>query len=139
MIDPTSASSSSPTSGTGSSSSSGSVLGKDDFLRLMMAQLQNQDPTNPTDDTQYTAELAQFSTLEQITNLAATSEASASNDYDQQAVDLIGRTVSYVDDNGATQTGRVGSVTFTSTGPTLTIGDQTGILPVTVTAVTTGS
>jgi flagellar basal-body rod modification protein FlgD len=44
-------------------------LGKDDFLKMMIAQLKNQDPLNPMDSSQYSAQLAQFSTLEQITNL----------------------------------------------------------------------
>ncbi|MCW2950858.1 MAG: flagellar hook capping protein [Conexibacter sp.] len=134
MIDPTGS-----TTATGGASQpakkDSSILGKDDFLKLMMAQMRNQDPTSPQDPSQYTSQLATFSTLEQITNLASTTAASASNDYDQGAVALIGKSVSYVDDTGATRTGAVASVTFTSSGPTLTIGSDTGILPVTVTQV----
>ena len=44
-------------------------LGKDDFLNLFVAQLQNQDPLDPMDDTQTLAQLAQFSSLEQLTNI----------------------------------------------------------------------
>jgi len=44
-------------------------MGKDDFLKLLVAQLQNQDPMNPSDPTQFTAQLAQFSQLEQLTNI----------------------------------------------------------------------
>jgi len=111
------------------------VLGKDDFLKLLVGQMQNQDPLNPSDPTQQMGEMTQFSILEQITNLGQSQQAQASNEYDQEAVSLIGRTVSYVRADGSNATGAVGSVTFTSNGPTLTIGSDTGIAPVTVTEV----
>lgn len=44
-------------------------LGKDAFLQLLVTQLQNQDPLNPQDNSSYIAELAQFSSLEQMTNV----------------------------------------------------------------------
>lgn len=46
-----------------------SVLGKDDFMKLMIQQMKNQDPLNPMDGTQFSAQLAQFSSLEQLTNM----------------------------------------------------------------------
>lgn len=46
-----------------------SSLGKDDFFKLMMAQLKNQSPLDPTDSSKYAAELAQFSSLEQLQNM----------------------------------------------------------------------
>ncbi len=52
-----------------STTSSNSALGKDDFMKLMMEQLQHQDPLNPMDDSQFSAQLAQFSSLEQLQNL----------------------------------------------------------------------
>jgi len=72
------------------------VLGKDDFLHLLITQLQNQDPLNPTDHTEFTAQLAQFSSLEQLNNVNANLEqlqnfqASANN---SQAVSLLGKEI----------------------------------------------
>ena len=48
-------------------------LGKDAFLQLLVCQMQNQDPMNPNSDTEYVAQLAQFSQLEQLQNLGTES------------------------------------------------------------------
>ncbi len=56
------------TSGSGGALSDG-VLGKDDFLQLLVAQLRNQDPLNPSAPEEFAAQLAQFSTLEQLVNV----------------------------------------------------------------------
>jgi len=50
------------------------VLDKDAFLKLMMVQLQNQNPLNPTDNTEYMNQMAQFSSVEQLSNIAASQE-----------------------------------------------------------------
>ena len=49
-------------------------LGKEAFLQLLVTQLQNQDPLDPQDNSSYIAELAQFSSLEQMTNVAKSLE-----------------------------------------------------------------
>lgn len=57
------------TTSSASTSSAQDIMGKQDFLTLLVAQLQNQDPLNPDDPTEFTAQLAQFSSLEQLFNL----------------------------------------------------------------------
>lgn len=51
-----------------------SVMGKDTFLELLVVQMRNQDPLNPVDDKEFLAQMAQFSTLEQIQNLSTAME-----------------------------------------------------------------
>lgn len=111
------------------------LLGKDDFLKLLIGQLQHQDPLNPGDPAQQMAQMTQFSILEQITNLAQSQQAAAANDYDAQAIALIGRTVTYMQADGTSATGVVEQVTFTNRGPTLTIDGVSGVAPVLVTEV----
>lgn len=95
-------------------------LGQEGFLKLMVAQLQEQNPMEPGNSNEYVNELATFTQLEQITNLASSSELSG-------AVQLIGHDVSYTDSLGKLETGTVEGVQRTSSGITVTIGGQTGI------------
>ncbi len=76
------------------------VMGKEDFLTLLVAQLQNQDPLNPDDPTEFTAQLAQFSSLEQLFNLNESMENVASAVADSQklsALSMIGKEVAYAE------------------------------------------
>jgi flagellar basal-body rod modification protein FlgD len=122
--------------GTARPAASESMLGKDDFLKLLIGQMQNQDPLNPMDPAESMGQMTQFAILEQITNLNGTTSAAASNAYDAQAVDLIGKTVTYYDaELRDAVTGVVESVRFTSHGPELTVGGRGGVLPVSLLSV----
>jgi flagellar basal-body rod modification protein FlgD len=135
-VDPTGAVNSAPTTTSTTTPRDPSILGKDDFLKLLVGQMQNQDPLNPTDGAEYMGQMTQFSILEQLTNLGQTTSAAASNEYDQNAVALIGKEISYLrTDAGSLRTfsGRVESVTFTSAGPKLRVSGETDhVLPVSV-------
>ncbi|MFH1982235.1 MAG: flagellar hook capping FlgD N-terminal domain-containing protein [Pseudomonadota bacterium] len=72
------------------------VVGKDDFLKLLVAQMQNQDPLNPMEGTEFTAQLAQFSSLEYLQNINGSLSdlnTAQSTLHSSQAVSLIGKTV----------------------------------------------
>ncbi len=102
--------------------SSGSDLDKDAFLRLLVTQLQYQDPLNPMDNTEFVSQMAQFSALEQMQNLNSTMTNS-------QAYSMIGRTVyaQKYDENTNTYkdiVGTVDSVTIKSNSAYLNIGDE---------------
>ncbi|MBF0480280.1 MAG: flagellar hook assembly protein FlgD [Desulfovibrionaceae bacterium] len=72
------------------------TLGQNDFLKLLVTQLQQQDPLNPMDDQAYVAELAQFSSLEQLTNIntgITTMTTSINSQGQVNAVGMIGKDV----------------------------------------------
>lgn len=69
------------------------TLGKDDFLKILMTQMTNQDPTEPLDNTQFVAQMAQFSSLEQMLNMNTNFEKIAAMVSSSQAENLLGRTV----------------------------------------------
>lgn len=74
------------------------VLGKDDFMKLLIAQLQNQDPTNPMKDNEFIAQMAQFSALEQTMNLSKAFEKFAEAQNQTQLIQynqFVGKTVRY--------------------------------------------
>lgn len=69
-------------------------LDKDAFLRLLVTQLANQDPTSPMEDREFIAQMAQFSSLEQMTNMTKQLEKMASTNQ-TLAVSYIGRVVAF--------------------------------------------
>jgi len=85
-------------------------LGKDDFLKILITQLTNQDPTAPMEDREFIAQMAQFSTLEQMTNLSGEFQRLTGLLQSGQAVSLLGKTVDIVLGD-ATVSGTVDEVT----------------------------
>ena len=77
-----------------------SILGKDDFLRLLTTQLKYQDPLNPMDGAEFSAQLAQFSSVEQLQNISEALQQSIDANYvltssinNTMAANMIGKTV----------------------------------------------
>lgn len=76
-----------------------SVLGKDDFLKLMVLQMQQQDPLNPMDNQAMLSQMAQFSSLEQMSNLNQTLTESNSTNTFLQAATFLGKEVAVANPN----------------------------------------
>jgi flagellar basal-body rod modification protein FlgD len=77
-------------------------LGRDEFLKLLVAQLENQDPMNPQENGEFVSQLAQFSSLEEAQNLTQSFDGFAANFQSSQhlqATSLVGRPVHVASDN----------------------------------------
>jgi flagellar basal-body rod modification protein FlgD len=97
------------------------------FLQLLIAEMQNQDPTNPTDTSEYMNQFAQLSSVEQAMQTNSKLDALLSSQALSQADGLIGRTVSFTDSTGAEFTGKIASVSINSDGSIATLEDGTKV------------
>ncbi|WP_411830321.1 flagellar hook capping FlgD N-terminal domain-containing protein [Paenibacillus alba] len=90
------------------------TLGKDDFLKILITQLQNQDPTQPLQDKEFIAQMAQFTSVEQLTNMAG--EMKLMRQSLGFVSGLIGKSITWtdIDSSGASEekSGIVDSITF---------------------------
>lgn len=112
-------------------------FGKDTFLKLLVAELQYQNPLEPTDPTQFMSQSAQFSVLEQLQNLTTTVQQQASSNQMVMASALVGKTVTY-DNNGTPATATVTAVKLDPTNanpPSLTLSTGSNIPMSSVTEV----
>ena len=119
----------------GASLTGGASLGKNDFLKLLVAQLEHQDPLSPQEGQEFAAQLAQFSSLEQLTNINGNLEASQAYDLalsNSSMVNLIGKTVdapgnSFELGEGETETLRF-SLSEEASDVTVSVYDSTGTI-----------
>lgn len=93
----------------------GTSLGKDDFLKILITQLQNQDPSSPLEDREFIAQMAQFSTMEQMMQVA--DEVSLLRQSMGITPDLIGKSIEWemLSEDGletVSQSGVVTAITF---------------------------
>lgn len=95
-------------------------LDQETFLKLLVAQLKYQDPTNPADATKFLTETAQFTVVEKLGTLTDLNEQVLAATRSQSAASLVGRSVTYTDPSGVSRTGTVTGSTLGSS-PTLTV------------------
>src|SRR3954463_3709181 len=89
------------------------TLGKDDFLKLLVGQLQHQDPLAPSDDQQWIGQMAAVSPLEQGSKKAAATPKIVDTLHVNGTLSLIGHSVTYLDESGASHDGVVQTVDMT--------------------------
>lgn len=127
-----------------------SNLGKDDFLKILITQLQNQDPSNPLEDKDFIAQMATFSSLEQMTNMNTTMEKfitlqTQSNliSYSQFVGKEVNWTKTETDSAGAettiSGTGKVASVAYKDDSVEFTLEDGTTLAPANISSMSTDS
>jgi flagellar basal-body rod modification protein FlgD len=97
------------------------------FLQLLIAEMQNQDPTNPMDTSQYMSQFAQLSSVEQAVQTNSKLDSLLSSQALSQADGLIGRNVSFTDSTGASMSGKIVSVSINSDGSVATLDDGTKV------------
>jgi len=85
------------------------VLDKDAFLKLLVAQLKYQNPLSPADPTQFMGQTAQFTMVEELQNMAKDQKASALSQQLTTASSMVGKQITWLDTAGTSQTGVVGS------------------------------
>ncbi|WP_312522599.1 flagellar hook assembly protein FlgD [Anaerospora sp.] len=104
------------TSSNKTTSKANDALGKDDFLKMLVTQLRYQDPLQPMEDKEFIAQMAQFSSLEQMQNMNTAMITT-------QATNLIGKEIHWMNDQGKEQTGVVTAVTTYEGVSKLIVGD----------------
>ena len=98
------------------------IFSSDGFLKLLASQIKGQNPLEPMKDTEFVAQMAQFSQLEQITNLAKDTKAMNLSSRLAQGASLVGKTVSYLPEGGTTPvTGTVSAATLGADGRSMSL------------------
>lgn len=107
-------------------SAAGSELGKDAFLKLLVAQLRYQDPMNPAEGAEFIAQTAQFTQVEKLQEVADSTSASLTLQQRWGAGATVGRQVDYVGADGLPASGTVTAAVFTAAEPVLKVTTSTG-------------
>jgi flagellar basal-body rod modification protein FlgD len=116
-----------------------STLGKDDFLKILIAQLQHQDPLNPMEDREFIAQMASFSTLEQMVNMSKMMEEFIESQSSQSLArysEMIGKRIEWNGENDDTNSAIVKAVVQKGTEIMLELDSGETISASSVTKVT---
>jgi flagellar basal-body rod modification protein FlgD len=114
------------TSGTAAPSSANQEYNSKLFLKLLVTQLANQDPSSPMDSSQMVQQTASLASMEQLTSLNSTTTSANQTQMQATATAMLGKNVTWTDSSGAALSGPVSSISFSSTSaPQLTIGSKT--------------
>lgn len=104
-------------------------LDKDTFLKLLVAQLKYQDPSNPADSTAFLAQTAQFTQVERLNELKTVGTDQLMSQMMLSASSMVGKTITFAGPDGKDVTGVVTSARFNGSAPTLRVGDTDVPLP----------
>jgi flagellar basal-body rod modification protein FlgD len=110
----------------GASAAASNTLGLQDFLKILLTQLQYQDPLKPMDNQQFMAQMAQFTSLQQTQQLNEKMSTLIANQAALQSIGLIGRNVDFLSASGATLHGQVTSLSLSSDSPQITLTQADG-------------
>lgn len=110
---------------TGTTATGSTQLDSDTFLKLLVAQLKYQDPSSPSDATQFLSETAQFSVVQKLDALSALDQKVLDASKAQTAAALIGQKVTWTDVAGKAHTGTVTGTSYGQQVPNLTVDGQT--------------
>ena len=111
-------------SATDPSGASSATVNQADFLKLLTAQLRNQDPLNPVSNSDFTAQLAQFSTLSGVQQLNTSTQQMLALQQISQGATLVGKSVTYNDANNNPARGTVDAVDFQNNQLLLRVGGK---------------
>ena len=110
------------------SATSAAGIDQDQYLKLLVAQVQNQNPLDPVSDTEFISQLAQFNQLSSLQTLNANFSELLKFQQLGQGSNLIGKTVEYTDATGAKQSGLVSRVFADGSNITIEVGtDRVGL------------
>jgi flagellar basal-body rod modification protein FlgD len=112
------------TSPTTSTSAPDQTMDSQMFLKLLVTQLDNQDPSSPMDSTQMITQTSQLASMQALTNLNTSTSDAYSLQMRSAAANVLGKTVSWTDSDGNPRTGIATAVSFSGTTPTVTVGSD---------------